>query len=147
MRRGAFARDWEVIRLSRTWQPTDVAEAVLAHLLDDPDPGLSDAVREAARAAGRDQGEVFRERAHNHPDPLTVVEAVLLSTGISAEREDGPEGVRLIVDVRPVQILPDTAGGVLLAAAYLEGFISSIIPEASVDAGDEQVVVTIPEGG
>jgi|GEM_PF-3130415 len=144
MRRGAFARDWEVIRLSRKWHPTDVAEAILAHLLETPEPELATAVREAARAAGRDQGEVFRERARKHPDPLTVVEAVLLSTGISAEREQRPGGVRLVVDVRPVQIVP---GEVSLAAAYLGGFISSIIPGASIEAGDEHIVVTIPEGG
>jgi len=145
MRRGAFARDWEVIRLSRKWHPTGVAEAILVHLLETPEPELTTAVREAARAAGRDQGEAFREHARKHPDPLTVVEAVLLSTGISAERERRPAGVRLIVDLRPVQIVPGTPGEASLAAAYFGGFISSMIPGASIETGDEHIVVTIPE--
>ncbi|MHC1626600.1 MAG: hypothetical protein ACXQTN_04580 [Methanoculleaceae archaeon] len=146
MRRGRFARDWEVVRLTRRYQPPGIAGSILRHLMGCHDASVIKAVCDAARAAGHEHGEEFRGRVEKHPDPLTVVEAILLMSGIPAGREDGEEGTRLVIDIRSSSIFSGNSADVQVVAAYIEGFVSSIIPNVEVKVEEERLVVRVGDG-
>jgi hypothetical protein len=129
---GSFARDWQLIKLARTWHPHDISREIVERLLDAHNPLVVKEIGKAAHALGAEEGRQFKERMPAGMDEVSVLESLFLVGGIWCEAARDEDGARL-------RIRKDTGsflgGGKHLEAItlpFLTGIIEAIAPGAKV---------------
>ncbi|HDR72321.1 MAG TPA: hypothetical protein ENN85_00150 [Methanoculleus sp.] len=134
---GSFARDWQLIKLARTWQPHDLAGAILERLVEHRNPLVMVEIGKAARALGAEEGRQFRERMPAGMDAVSVLESLFLMGGIWCEAVRGDAGALLRIKKETGTFLAGGAQQRAVAIPFLSGVIEAVAPGAQVrEAGD-----------
>jgi len=144
---GSFARDWQLIKLSRTWHPHDLSGAILERLLEAHNPLVVTEIGKAARALGAEEGKQFRERMPAAMDEVTVLESLFLVGGIWCEAARDEDGAMLRIRKDTGTFLGGAGHLETIAIPFLAGIIEAIAPGARVrEYGDllEVLVVATP---
>ena len=138
---GSFARDWQLIKLSRSWQPQDIAGEVLRRLMKNGSGDVRAELKETIYSIGIEDGAKFRERIPARSDAGLLVEGFFLIAGISCTVEGEGPSRRLFIKKECGHIFKDGECSDEIAAHYLSGYIRGIAPGAVVlDEGDYFIV-------
>jgi hypothetical protein len=138
MRAGeSFARDWQLIKLSRTWHPHDLSGAILERMLTAHNPLVVTEIGKAARVLGAEEGRQFRERMPAGIDEVTVLESLFLIGGIWCEVTRDEEGALLKIKKDTGSFLGGGRHLETIAIPFLAGIVEAVAPDARVrETGD-----------
>ncbi|WOF16314.1 hypothetical protein F1737_06090 [Methanoplanus sp. FWC-SCC4] len=133
----SFARDWQLMKLSRNWKPDDRSGEILKGLLTDASPEIMKKVSEISYGIGQSDAEKIVERMQQRMELLDLFEGMLIVSGIDYKsvEEDGSHSFILKKEIR--QIISCMDVNTEISASYIRGFITRIAPGADIsDIGE-----------
>ncbi|MFA7562236.1 MAG: hypothetical protein WCY70_02230 [Methanoculleus sp.] len=127
MRTGtSFARDWQLIKVTRSLQRQDVTGSLMQRLLMDAPAGLTERIAAIARRLGEENGTELLTHTRERLDPPTLMEGLLLTWGIPCESSDAADGgVIITIDGAAVAVC-ETFADIRVAEPYLEGYARAL---------------------
>jgi hypothetical protein len=145
VKRGSFARDWHLIKLSRSWHPKDVAGQILSRLTADGPPDVVEAVNKIAFTLGFEDGKDFLSRMPEGIDCVSVLESFFLLTGISCELDTEEEQQPHLYIKKECGSLFGDGGGcdASVATAFISGFVHAVARSAHISDRDDVLVVDL----
>jgi len=141
--KGQFSRDWSLLKLARNWEPRDIGSAVMERLYTSGSPEVREAILAEVEAVGAEDSIRYIGRMPDFMRGPDILESLFLITHIECERRT--EGAAEYLIVSPScgsmftfhECTPD------IAAAYLKGFISSVVPGIPVEIEEGLLVVNL----
>lgn len=133
MARGSsFARDWQLIKLSRHTKRHDISAPLLQRLLDGAPATVKASIAAAATRLGKEEGKELLARTPAAMDRAALAGSVLMMWGIAFAQETA-EGGGIRIQVRKddealASIHPDPR----IAVPYLAGYLSALAPRGGV---------------
>ena len=143
VKRGSFARDWHLIKLSRSWHPKDVAGKILSRLTTDGPPDVVEAVNKIAYTLGFEDGKEFLSRMPGAIDAVSVLESFFLLTGISCELETEEQQLHLYIKKECGSLFGDGVCDASVAAAFISGVVHAVATSAHISDRDDVLVVDL----
>ena len=133
----SFARDWQLLKLTRDWKPKDRSNEIVQRLLAENDPTVTAHIDAILKdMAKRDATDILK-RMHSQMDKTTLIEGILLISGIAYDTQSDGQDKRYMIRKA---VKPAEANGVFdvnMNAVYLRSFIETIAPESEIlDRGD-----------
>jgi len=142
-RGGLFAKDWQLLKLSRSERRHDIAGPLVRLLLDEDTPAMKASIERAARTLGAGDAEALLARLSLPIDRTQLAESMLLMWGIPFERQEkdgrstiritrgpGPSGKPALIDER-------------ISVPYLSGYFSVLVPGAAVRDDGKMLAIEI----
>jgi hypothetical protein len=125
---GSFARDWQLIKLSRDLKPHNISEEVLNRLIEDSDEETAQKIEKIVVDIGRRDGQNVHERMSTSMDPETVIEGLLIASGIMYE--SGGSGRDFVIEIAldEKNIISSSIQNPKLNIAYITGFAAALAP-------------------
>jgi hypothetical protein len=144
LRRGSFARDWNLIKATRTWHPHDMAGDVLERLLEDASEGMLSEVTDIAYRLGVEEGRRFLDRTPVGMDDASVLESYFLVSGIPCEVEEEEGGHKLLhIRKEKSSMFAVNPGMRRLSSAFVFGFVSAVTRRAAIEEEDSFILVRV----
>lgn len=149
MRTGiSFARDWQLIKVTRSLRRHDVTGALVQRLLMDAPAGLTERVAAIARRLGEENGTELLSHAEEQLDPPTLMEGLLLTWGIPCEATNADGGGVTIAIDGAAAAVQETFANIRVAEPYLEGYVRALQRDAVLmhGAGGRMMIRFPPRG-
>ncbi|NYT06459.1 MAG: hypothetical protein GKC04_08890 [Methanomicrobiales archaeon] len=143
VKRGSFARDWHLIKLSRSWHPHDVAGKILSRLVAGGAPGVAKAVADIAYALGTEEGREFLGRMPAGMDAVSVLESFFLVTGISCDLDTEGKQPVLYIKKECGSLFGNGGCTPEVAAEFIRGFVHAVASPAHVRDQDDVLIVDL----
>lgn len=133
----SFARDWQLLKLSRDWKPADRSSEILGRLIQDNDPVVIEKIEKIVKDIGKkDAGEILK-RMHPKMDINAILEGILLVSGIAYETVSDGDVKKILVRKEMKNAFSEIALNPQLSAVYIRGFMESVMPGLEItDKGD-----------
>jgi len=125
---GSFARDWQLIKLSKDLKPHDISEEVLNRLVESSDEKIVEKIEDIVVEIGKKEGENVHERMSTSMDPETVIEGLLIASGILYETRGKGEELVIEINLDEKNIIPTSIQNPRLNFAYITGFVTALAP-------------------
>lgn len=133
----SFARDWQLLKLSRDWKPADRSGEILRELIADNDPIITDKIEKIVREIGKRDAKEILMRMHPKMEINTILEGILLVSGIDYELLKDDTGKKIMIKKEMKTGISNAFSDNKISAAYIRGFIESIITGSEItDRGD-----------
>ncbi|MBN2733545.1 MAG: hypothetical protein JXQ82_01640 [Methanomicrobiaceae archaeon] len=138
----SFARDWQLLKLSRDWKPADRSIEILDGLVKDNDPLIIEKIEKIVNEIGKHDAEEILQRMHPKMDIEAILEGILLVSGIAYETFEDNDGKKIKIKKEMRSSLSKVVSDNRISAAYIRGFIEIIIPGSEIrDRGDHFTLV------
>ena len=138
----SFARDWQLLKLSRDWKPADRSGEILSRLIKDNNPIVLDKVETIVKDIGRKDADEIKNRMHSQMDINTVLEGILLVSGIAYETENDDDGKKIRIKKEMRSSFSEVISDAGISAVYIRSFIEALIPDLDItDKGDNFTVL------
>jgi hypothetical protein len=144
-RRGAFGREWSLIKLARGWRIREISGEILSELVATADPGLQRRIQDIARDIGSREATRFLDRLPPETDAATVLENFLLVTGVHCAVTPTSKGKVLYISTEPDEIIAHKFRGHEILRSFLAGAAATIAPSAAITDEADALVVTVPD--
>ncbi|MBP2132229.1 hypothetical protein J2128_000150 [Methanomicrobium sp. W14] len=143
----SFARDWQLLKLSRDWKPADRSNEILSRLIKDNDPLVIEKIEIISRDMGKQDAEEILRRMNPRMDVKTILEGILLVSGITYETSGDNKTGR-----KKIMIKKDMKSGYQeffsnrrVSAAYIRGFVNALAPNNKVSEMDDYFSLIIED--
>lgn len=138
----SFARDWQLLKLSRDWKPADRSGEILSRLIKDNDPHVIQKIERIVQDLGKKDAEEILKRMHPQMDINAILEGILLVSGIAYETEKDNSGKKILIKKEMKCGFSEGINDIRIGAVYIRSFIESIIPGREIsDRGENFIVV------
>ena len=141
--KGQFSRDWSLLKLARNWEPRDIGSTVLERLYTHGSPGMQEAILAQVEAVGAEDSCRYLGRMPDFMRGPDILESLFLITHIECERRTEGDSQVLIVSPSCGSMFTYHECTPEIAAAYLKGFIRSVVPDIPVEMEDGLLVVNL----
>ena len=138
----SFARDWQLLKLSRDWKPTERSGEILSVLIKDNDILINEKIERIVENIGERDAEEILMRMHPKMEVNTILEGILLVSGIDYQISKDGAGKKIMIKKEMKNKISEVLSGNKISAAYIKGFIKSIIPDSEItDRGDHFTLI------
>ncbi|UUX92094.1 hypothetical protein [Methanoplanus endosymbiosus] len=135
---GSFARDWQLIKLSRDLKPHDISGEVLNRLIEDSDEDVAQKIEEIVVDIGERDGKSVHERMSASMNPETVIEGLLIASGIMYEARGNGRDLVIEISLNEKNIMSSSIKNPKLNIAYITGFATALAP-GRIESGDGSI--------
>lgn len=126
----SFARDWQFLKISRSWKPHDFSKDILEKLIGENDRYINEKICNIVLELGLKEGKEIKNRLGNQIEVHTVIEGILLISGHDYNIKKNNEKIEIIVSKSLKSRDNPIDNSDLISIPYLKGVIQSIIPES-----------------
>ncbi|MBT8507400.1 hypothetical protein AZH53_03010 [Methanomicrobiaceae archaeon CYW5] len=141
--KGQFSRDWSLLKMARNWEPRDIGSAVMERLVTHGSAEIREAILAQVETLGAEDGIRYLGRMPEFMRGPDILESIFLITNIECERRTEGETQYLFVSPSCGSMFTHQECNKDIAAAYLKGFIGSIVPGIPVFIEDGLLVVVL----
>lgn len=141
VQRGSFARNWNLIKIARSWHPHEIAGELLSRLMERDSPGVHEQLKAIAHQLGTDEGNRFLARTPEGMDDASILESYFLVSGIPCEVERENGFAQLFIKKEPGNIFFNQPGMERLITAFFSGFVRAISDSAIFIEKETYIVV------
>lgn len=138
MKKGQFSRDWSLLKLARTWEPRDVGGEVIERVLREGTPEAVMDILHVIGTIGFEDGKKACERMPPFMEPAEIIESTLLVAGVEMERQEGEDGLTILLNLNETSLFAYPFSMAEPAAAYVTGYVQAVAGGATavVRSGD-----------
>ncbi|NLA99361.1 MAG: hypothetical protein GX837_00065 [Methanomicrobiales archaeon] len=122
----SFARDWQLIKVTRSLRRQDVTGSLVQRLLMDAPAGLTERIAAISRRLGEENGTELLTHTEERLDPPTLMEGLLLTWGIPCESSNTADGGVIITIDGAATAVRETFADIRVAEPYLEGYARAL---------------------
>ncbi len=138
----SFARDWQLLKLTRDWKPKDRSNEIVQRLLASNDPTVTAHIEAILKDMGKADATGMIQRMHPQMEKGTLIEGILLISGIAYETSDEGKEKRYMIKKAANSVDTNSVFDVNVNAVYIRSFIETIAPESEIlDRGDHFTLV------
>ena len=133
----SFARDWQLLKLSRDWKPADRSGEILNRLIQDHDTSVIQKIEKIVADIGKKDAEEILRRMNSMMEMSTILEGVLLVSGMiyETEKENGMKKIMIKKEMKSCFSEGISDSGI--SAVYVKSFIEALVPDIEItDKGD-----------
>ena len=137
----SFARDWQFVKISRSWKPHDFSKDILEKLILENDRNINEKISTIVFDLGRKEGMEIKNRLGNQMEIHTVLEGILLISGNDYRIEKNGEKTEIVIS-KPGKAKDNDIGNPdIIYFPYLKGVVKSVIPDSKfLDSGDSLTI-------
>lgn len=136
-----FARDWQFVKISRSWKPHDSSREILEKLIRENDRNINEKISSIAFDLGRKEGKEIKNRLGGQMEIYTVIEGILLISGQEYNIKKNGEKTEIVVSKAGKSRDNFMEGPDIVSFPYLKGVIRSIIPDSNfLDSGEDLTI-------
>jgi hypothetical protein len=137
----SFARDWQFVKISRSWKPHDFSKEILEKLLQENDRNINEMISKIVFDLGRKEGREIKNRLGGQMEINTVIEGILLISGQEYIIKKNDEKTEIVISKSMKNKDNLTDGLDTIFFPYIKGVIRSIIPDSHfLDSGEELTI-------
>ena len=126
----SFARDWQFLKISRSWKPHDFSKDILEKLILENDRYINEKICNIVQELGIKEGKEIKERLGNQIEINTVIEGILLISGQDYNIKKNNEKTEIIVSKSLKSKENPIDNSDFISIPYLKGVIKSIMPSS-----------------
>lgn len=138
----SFARDWQLLKLTRDWKPKDRSNEIVQRLLAENDTTVNAHIDAILNDMAKKDAADILQRMHSQMDKTTLIEGILLISGIAYDTANDGQEKRYMIRKAVKSSEANSVFDVNMNPVYLRSFIETIAPESEIlDRGDHFTLV------
>lgn len=140
---GSFGKEWQLMKLSRTWKPYNISDDLLKIITEGGNYDTKELLKEAAYHKGQRLGGEFVSKMPDKNDRVVILETFFLISGISyrIQREESKTKIQVEKDAKKL-----VTGNWMDESTYISffsGFIGAITKGASIYESENIITVIV----